>query len=181
MSNLIVDFPHRRNSYTRPEATEHGARILVDFPHGRNSYIPLDAERKGVTFSSTNLIQARHYRCPDETDTSKLFYRDEEYEAMRAERVQAVRDAHEAFHSNSSQDLDFTGLENLLTPELVRKLLRRRNRVRRAVLAAQARQGERGEEDVNIIAWASYHHSKTSARQAAKIASFTAEEVRSTV
>lgn len=157
--------------------------LIVDFPRfRRNSYADARLEDKTVRFVSATEVQ--FYQQPDASDASKLYFSKDEYKAMRDARardVQAVNRQYLLMSSGTSTqpaDLDFTGLENILTKELTRKLLFRREQVSRAVLIEQRRQDVFGESNPDKIAAASQEVSKHSEQRAVKVAWCTAAELK---
>ena len=163
MSNLIVDFAHRRTSFTGSQC-----------------------KTKAVTFSP--MSEMTFYERPQESDASKLYYTAEDYRAMRTANLQATQEAHRrylAISLASSKDLNsteiqrevldglnITGIENVLSPSTAKKFVARRKQHWRAVLQEQAQQDESGEYDPDMIACASQRHSKWAVKRAQKIASY---------
>lgn len=154
MSSLIVDFPARRRRGSRA-----GAR--------------------SVRFSPVSQLALFRGR---EESAHKLYYSRSEYEAMKAAQSTDLRDVRESYLSPEARASfgmpDFTGLENLLTQELYRKVLSNKSRRRRAVLAEQAGQRELGECNPDKISLASRRFSDWSTRRARKVGAFTAEQVK---
>lgn len=157
--------------------------LIVDFPpHQRVSYAGVRSEKK-KTVRFNPVIAIQYYHGPSASDARKLFYSNDEYTEMRDARARDVRDVNRQYRAIASgglppsAELEFTGLEGVLTSELVTKRLVRVNRVCRAVLMEQHMQDKSGECDPDMIAAASRHYSKNSTLRAARIAFCTAQDV----
>lgn len=164
MSNLIVEFSRRGRSSGNAQAEEE--------------------EVKQVRFALASEIQ--FYEGADEIDAPNLYFSKHEYMAMKVARSRDVRFVYQRFIMASTkenkddllEDVDFTGLENVLTQELMQKLAERKKQVSRAVLFEQARQNAEGRREVEKIASAAHRYSKFAQKRAEKIASTNAEQLR---
>lgn len=119
-------------------------------------------------------------RCPASKKTS-AWYTKEDERRMKAEHdrhaidtmfclkwISSQQDA--GIHlSEFSEKLDFFGIENLLTAELVQKRISSRRQVRHAVLYEQARQRRSKEYNPVLLARASWEQTKWSADRARTI------------
>lgn len=155
--------------------------LIVDFPERRTSSADTQAEAKRVRFSPTARIQ--YFQGSEKSDSSRLYYSEDEYQEMKAARWRAIRNLHRRYLAMSSgerpiQDLEFTGLENFLNREIAQRMTNRRKALLRDVLLEQARQGGLGECDPTEIARVARHHSQSSVKRAEKIASFTLSQVK---
>lgn len=107
------------------------------------------------------------------------FMGEKEQRAMREARLRAINDAREVlfFKQSSVGPLDedelasdtLTGIENLLTPSMIKKTLRCRERCFSAVFKEQTKQIESGCYDPERIAYASRLRSAWSVKRAEEI------------
>lgn len=156
MSNLIVEFPRNRNR--------------------RHSSVDVETEKaKEVRFHPKREVQLYHLH--PEFDPNEMFWTRDDYREMKATRARDVRDLYLRYLSPGENgdreefpDAEFTGLENVLSQDLVARLENRRKRLFRAVLTEQAKQDETGECNPYKIADASKQFSEQSLQRAAIIA-----------
>lgn len=128
------------------------------------------------------LSMLRVYHTPGESDASGLYYSNDEYDEMKARRAHDVRALHRKYLKLSSskeaiKDLDYTGLENCLTPELAERVAHLRDSIRCAVLLEQARQKQLGIHSPLEIAYVAQNYSRASVRYARKLGALTARDV----
>lgn len=110
-----------------------------------------------------------------------MFYAGIEYNEMKEARRRAVKDVHMRYELLSSgahcdddegfRSCTLIGIENILTPDIVEKLVIRRTECIRAVLDEQARQDDSGEYDPDRLAHLSLIRSVGAAKRARQIAS----------
>lgn len=140
MSDLIVDFPRERSS---PEAVRFDPMVDVQFfERVRNK--------------------------------NKLWYQDEDYLAMKKARRVSVIEVHRTYLDHPSGPVDqleklgacTTGIENMLSPKILRRVQVCKARCLNAVLDEQDRQDKYNEYDPMKIAAASLKHSNWSATRA---------------
>lgn len=159
--------------------------LAPDFANRRVLNAQMDD--KAVRFSSMSRLAV--FLGPPKSEHPKLYYSKDEFDAMQAAQVRALQDVHRSdFQGMLSRSFVcgvesvevpvITGLENLLTQALARKVVTRRALRLRAVLLEQARQGESGPRDPDKISLASQRYSKWSVERAEKIGAFTAELVQ---
>ena len=143
--------------------------LIVDFPNSRT------ISKKTVQFSLTSsmVIVSR----VDE-DANDVWYTSKDYKGMRLATKLAVLRAQKKLLSISTSDLEsmedpdemgdaiVTGIENLLTPNIIRRTKARRNQCIQTVLQEQESQYRRRKFDPESLAHASYHHSRTAERNA---------------
>ena len=106
MADLIVDFPSR----ARRDASSESSRR---------------ATSKSVSFSPEMTIQ--FYRGPTKAEDDKVRYTSDEYRKFKTDTRSAVRSIHRQYlalaaetgDADAFKGCDLTGLENLLTPELM--------------------------------------------------------------
>ena len=175
MSDLIVDFPQQRYN-----------DIIVDFPQQRcNSSVGEKRVRNTVYFAPMN--ELRFFERNEKMDTGKIWYSNKEVKAMRIATVQAVKDTRKISLSRPSNQVDgadaledcvMTGIENLLTPRIIKKSKARRSQCLSAVLEEQKRQDSSGEYDPIELACVSNHYSKCSARWAHTIGMLQSDRLR---
>lgn len=151
------------------------ADLIVEFPKQRPSSV-----KKQVLIHPMSMVQV--YASPEKSDASELYYSKDEYHEMKARRVHDVRAVHQRYLKLSSskeviKDLDYTGLENCLSPELAERVVHRRGSIRRAVLLEQERQKLLGIYSPLEIAHVAQHYSRPSVRHARKLAALTARDV----
>jgi hypothetical protein len=145
----------------------------------------LSTWKKVVQFSST--CDIRFYERNDQDYGSELFFSDVEEEAMTEAMYQAVEEVHTRRHelllssstssSSLEEDVDddefgscsLTGIENLLSQDIVEKIERCRDECVCAVLKEQASQASSGLIDPERLARVSRHHSKWSVKRSRKI------------
>lgn len=159
--------------------------LIVDFPPDREPR----AKAKALRFAPMSELQL-YYQSPDEFKTFKsdLFYSDGELREMKIANTKTVQKLHRLYQALSSMGLGIEeiskhldglviiGLENYLTLDLTRRLLRRRKERTSAVLLEQVRQGVSGEADPDEIARVSRNCSRWARKRAVTIASFVAPD-----
>ena len=126
--------------------------LIVDFPaQARQLAISTKPKKKRVTFSIMSDI--RFYERPDKVHAKELHYSKDDMTRFKMANWQAVRDVHtrhlslaetttEADAKVVFQGCEFTGIENLLTPSLMKKAMALKRGYRNAVLYEQERQDE---------------------------------------
>lgn len=160
------------------------AHLIVELSHARESSggtrVKGQSKRERVRFSLESEVQ--FYQRPDERDKFMLYFSKNEYRAMKAERARDVLVLYRRYllasiagsdppsSEEALGDPDLTGLENILTLELMQKLADQHRQVTHAVLYEQARQAAAGQRDPEKIANAAYHYSKWSRERAENIA-----------
>ena len=139
MADLIVDFPSR----ARRDASSESSRR---------------ATSKSVSFSPEMTIQ--FYRGPTKAEDDKVRYTSDEYRKFKTDTRSAVRSIHRQYlalaaetgDADAFKGCDLTGLENLLTPELIRKTAARKWAHMCAVIGEQERQADEASEDADRLA-----------------------------
>ena len=145
--------------------------LIVDFPTRGSS------AKKTVQFS--NMTQIRFIE-PIDQDVAQFYYSSKDYKAMRLATKNAVRQANEvlgALSSSSDQesehgideDLILAGIENILTPAIIKRTRSCRAQYTKAVLDEQERQDSTGLYDADRLAFVSHQYSKSAVRRAHKI------------
>ena len=154
--------------------------LIVDFAHRRRSNIESKDVKEAVKFSP--VAEVRFYESSDEPDVSERYFTEDDYKAFRKANLKAVVKVHQSYLSllgpksqeESDEDLDCsiltTGLENLLTPTIIKQTAQRKKEVRQAVLDEQKHQQEHGYHDRFMIAHASRCHSALGVKRAQRIA-----------
>ena len=150
--------------------------LIVDFPSSNSLESP---KKKTVHFSISSKMMI--FQAPDESDASSLWYSKEDYQDMKQDTKRAVLRAQKRLPTLASTDLEsmndvdvmgdavLTGIENLLTPNAIKRTKIRRRKCVQAVLEEQERQYYARVQDVGSIASASYLHSKPASRTARTI------------
>ena len=159
--------------------------LFVDFIHRRRSSVNAsDGTKKAVTFLPT--VEIRSYKLSDESDSSKLYCTKDDFKKFERARERAVKKLHRrhlsllSSSSSESQEtskelgciLLTTGLENILTPNIIEKSFEQTSAVRQAVFDEQKRQKESGYDDPEMIALVSRKHSAWGAQRVIRIGSF---------
>ena len=151
MSDLIVDFPRRGSTST-----------------------------KRVQFSTTSSLKFVK-RIEDMADASKVWYSSKDYKSFRAENKRSLQNARKALDAISASDLemkekvrqtdviDMTGIENMITPTMIKRAIAHRAEYFNAVLNEQDQQESAGIFDADKLAKVSSQHSKSSRRRAQNI------------
>ena len=145
--------------------------LIVDFPT-RSPTV-----KRMVQFS--NMTQIRFIE-PIDQDVAQFYYSSKDYKAMRLATKNAVRQANEvlgALSSSSDQesehgideDLILAGIENILTPAIIKRTRSCRAQYTKAVLDEQERQDSTGLYDADRLAFVSHQYSKSAVRRAHKI------------
>ena len=150
MTDLIVDFPNRSAS-----ASKSGKKLVQFSP---TSELKL--------FKQDSSVEAR-------------WFSQKEYREMKMANRRAVQTAYRRYLSISSGNSSdwhepfdpssMVGIENMLTPGLIKKSQAARERRLRAVLSEQERQDEAGEYDPDKLAQVSQTFSKWSTKRASTI------------
>ena len=147
--------------------------LLVDFP----SHRPTSTKR--ILFSKTSELKfVKHIGTM--ADTNKIWYPSKDYKAMRVELKKSVQGARKALDSFSSTNqglvdgVIFTGVENLVTLEMIKRTQDRRDQHINAVLKEQGKQKSVGIYDADRLAHVSYQYSKSSGARAFEIGKLNA-------
>lgn len=150
--------------------------LIVNFTQARK--VGFKA-RSGVRFSPDSTV--RFYAKPNKDDASLLYYTKSDYQGFKKESKLTVQEIHRRYHARckcpEEQDSDdifqgcvLTGVENLLTPTIMKKSVARRVGRLQAVLDEQDRQvEEQGYCDPDKLASVSRRYSKASMQRAEKI------------
>ena len=159
---LIVDF-----------APNNTLDLIVDFAHRRRSYTEPADVKKTVHFSP--LAEVRFYECLHEPDAREQYFNKDDYKKFRKAHQRDLEKAHRISLDLSKSDEDdectLTGFENVRTPGIMSKTLQRKKDVRRAVLNEQKYQKESGYCDPEMIAYVSRCHSEAGVIQALRFGS----------
>ena len=148
--------------------------LIVDFPNRRS---PI---KRMVQFSNMNEIKFVKPIDIGQDVISQLYYSSEDYKAMRVNTKKAVRRANKVLGALSSssdsesehdinEDLILTGIENILTPAIIKRTRSCRAQYTNAVLDEQERQDSAGLYDADRLACISHQYSKSAVRRAHKI------------
>jgi len=107
----------------------------------------------------------------DDADASKSYYSKQDYDAMKYETVRAAMDVRSTVSTNDLKGLGCIaiGIEHLIAPGNLEKIVADRKRCRTAVLKEQMAQRNSGRYDPNRIAYASWCQSKRAAKQSRRI------------
>lgn len=154
----FIKYLHQSNTQnTMPER-------IADFP--KNESVSIS---KKVQFSTK--IDVRIHEGYDEADASKLFYSEQDCRAMHKANEQAVIDVRMRLSTEDLEGFDcfLTGIENLLTPEIMNTIMADMKQCRQAVLKEQMVQFHSGEYDPDKLAIVSRYHSMWAAKRARKI------------
>ena len=130
--------------------------LIVDFPN----YHHVVPRSKAVQFSI--MTQIHFIANPiDDSDVCHRWYSSKDYKEMRAANKQVVRQVHKRYGTMSSSscpsdpsgndeqgDTYLNGIENILSPSVIKKTKVRRLQCTNAVLAEQERQYHAGVNDL---------------------------------
>ena len=152
--------------------------LIVDFPAQARRKVIGSKPKKMVRFSTMSDIQ--FYERPDKVHAKELHYSREDIREFETANRQAILDIHMKHLSlvNGTTEYDanvlfqgceFTGIENLLTPSLMKKTMAIKRRCWDAVLDEQERQDASGYCDPDI-ARAAENYSRWATERALKIA-----------
>lgn len=152
------------------QKTSAMSELIVDFPRRRRN-----SKMKRVQFSG--ITEITFFERLDETESSKIWYTPQDYRNMRSQNHEAVLHAHTSMRSfiskdEETQEIDgsiFTGIENLMTPALIRKSRQRRAQCISSVLEAQERQDIDEDHDSLGLACVSKEYSKSAVKRALRI------------
>ena len=151
--------------------------LIVDFPNRKRRFLSLSCSKpKSKSLQFSEMSQVKFIQPIDEADVDTLWYSRKEYQAMRHATKKNVQQAQRSLLSNP-QDVDscmINGIENLLTPALIKKTKACRAQCTQAVLAEQERQRHAGVYDPESLALSSKSYSRSSMRRAQTIASLHA-------
>ena len=129
-----------------------------------------------VQFSSTNEVCL--FRHDDNVDASELWYTKKDYKAMRIATKRAIQAVHkkelsiQTFQDASDVNKalnDTTGIENLLTPGITKKVRAAREQCWDSILMEQARQDATGERNPDKLSYVSKQCSAWSVKRAETI------------
>ena len=145
--------------------------LIVDFPAQalRTAVSSKPGKKKKVHFSTEYDI--RFYERPDKVHAKELHYSGDDIRRFKATNKQAILDIHmrhlslattttEADAEVVFQGCEFTGIENLLTPSLMKKAMALKRGYRNAVLYEQERQDASGYCDPDRLARAAENYSR---------------------
>jgi len=151
--------------------------LIVDFPGERGNSSMGKSAGKTVQFATTNRL--RVFEQSEEIDKSEIWYSKREFKAIVISTQQAVQAARKITKMPSStpeciasklafgnDTIDVTGIENLLTQNIIIKRKALKTQCWNAVLEEQERQHHSGEFDPHKLASASRYYSKKAARRA---------------
>ena len=153
--------------------------LIVDFPaQARQSAISSKPKKKMATFSIMSDI--RFYERPDKVHAKELHYSRDDMSQFKVANRQAILDIHmkhlslaetttEADAKVVFQGCEFTGIENLLTPGLMKKTMACKRGCWNAVLDEQERQDASGYCDPDRLARAAENYSRWATRRSLKI------------
>ena len=154
--------------------------LIVDFPaQARRTVVSSKPKKKMVRFSSEYDI--RFYERPDKVLAKELYYSREDISQFKDANRQAILDIHMKHLSlvNGTteddanvvfQGCEFTGIENILTPGLMKKTMALKRGCLNAALDEQDRQDASGYCDPDGLALASQEYSRWATGMAQKIA-----------
>ena len=150
--------------------------LIVDFPSKGHSSSFMRAK---TTVQFASLAEVRIFQHQEKFDPSDIWYSDQDYRSMKkVNRIEVVKEVHKKYlmlstNQEGGSEVDYTeltclaGLENLLTPKIIKKAKASRRKCLNAVLEEQSQQesGER-QEDPDKLAALSRRHSEWSAKRA---------------
>ena len=154
--------------------------LIVDFPaQARRTAVSSKPKKNMVRFSTVSDIQ--FYERPDKVHAKELHYSREDISQFKTANRQAILDIHMkhlSFAKTTTEDdanvvfqgCEFTGIENLLTPNLASKTMALKRGYRNAVLDEQERQDASGYCDPDRLARAAENYSRWATRRSLKIA-----------
>ena len=161
-SDLIVDFPSQvRQSGVRMAHQQHRPAFIIG--------VSSKPKKKMVTFAIMSDI--RFYERPDKVHAKEVHYSRDDMTKFKKANRQAIRDMHTRHLSlvnGAKVDAravfqgcgEMTGIENHLTPDLMKKTMACKKGCWNAVLDEQERQDASGCCDPNRIASASQKYSR---------------------
>mmetsp|Transcript_11564 Transcript_11564/g.25353 ORF Transcript_11564/g.25353 Transcript_11564/m.25353 type:complete len:158 (-) Transcript_11564:22-495(-) len=144
------------------------SNLIVDFP---NRHAESCSNARAVQFSQTEEIMffERHAK----SDATNIWYSIPDIEAMKIAQKRNIRDTHKRLSllslrddMNFTEELDFFGIEKLLSPRLIKNRVALRIQHWRLVLAEQARQDDLNEHDPCRLACVAYTDNQQEARRA---------------
>eukprot|EP01083_Nonionella_stella_P033659 92111_1 len=117
--------------------------LIVDFPRTRKA--GCKTKPRGVHFSS--FCELQFYEPADEAVSSELYYSDRDYSEFKRSNRRTVVEMCKRYKSVSTcpeeggvfQGCNLTGIENFLTPSLIKKSVARKRQLLNAVLDEQVR------------------------------------------
>ncbi len=155
--------------------------LIVPFPKQRcNSSIGKQPGKKMVQFSPTS--ELLFFECVEHADMHKIWYTGSDLDSMKLATRQAVLEVHTMERSiRNRQTIDengtaldgdsciTTGIENMLTLEIMKKVRAAKERHRGSVLLEQAMQVASGECDPERLSNVSQYYSTWSVQRAVTI------------
>lgn len=169
--SLNVDFP----------ITQHHTRKRSSLKTTQQSP-PSTMRAKVVRFSAMSELVLFEPRDSDKQD--QLHYSQKDYQAMKLDAKGAVKQVQREIlqrpidDPSSTEDLNLTGIEHLVTPRTTKRVIMARRQCWRAVFEEQARQDHSGDYSVDEIARVSRHYTKCSADRAFKIGMYQSKSSR---
>ena len=153
--------------------------LIVDFPAQARRNVGIRSKKKIVRFATVYDIQ--FYERPDKAHARELHYSGGDIRQFKLENMQAVQDIHMkrlSLANNGTkedekavfQGCELTGIENLLTPGLMKKQAACKRGYRDAVLDEQERQDASGCFDLYGLARAGQEYSRWATKRSVKIA-----------
>jgi len=152
------------------QPVENMSGLIVDFPRHRPAQSRTTVRRK-VRFSEKS--SAKFFRRYSRSDAARLWYSEEENAAMKWEYKQHAastqmrlallveREGAASLH-RAAEELDLFGVENLMTSQIMKRVVESRRKVVHAVMKEQARQKHMQEYDIQLLAAAARRHTRWS-------------------
>ena len=134
--------------------------LIVDFPSRSAA-----AKKRGVHFSETSSLAVI-----ESSDASSKWYSSKDYREFKLGTKHAVHHAHKRLRAGDGDAAILTGIENLLSPEAIRKTKSIRAQYVQAILDEQERQDSSGVYDSDMFAAVAGQFTKGSARRARTLA-----------
>ena len=153
--------------------------LIVDFPAQTRCTAVSSKSKKKMVHFSTNISDIRFYDHPEKIHKNELHYSRDDISQFKKSNRQAIQDMHIRHLSlvNGTevdarvvfQGCELTGIENLLTPGLVKRTMALKRGCWDAVLDEQDRQDASECRDPDRIACAAHEYSRRTGRRSLKI------------
>jgi len=163
MTNLIVDFPTQQRTVSRKSKRTFEQSLAQAAPSAPSS-------ASAVQFASEVTIRYYEHAIDAGADASDLYYTKEDYKSFKSQHKQDVRQMIKIIESQDNEAFQksvITGIENVLSRDLIKKTMARRADCVRAVLNEQDLQHDY--YDADRLAAASMQYSRAAVQKSVKI------------